>query len=81
MANAKVRSECTVMHRALVYSCVRVYDIKTDMLLVLQSKVQPRENMDDLNSNILVAEPLLLSVIVSCQDGTHQMYIFVSFLS
>jgi hypothetical protein len=28
--------------------------------------------MDALNSNIPVPEPLLLSVISSCQGGTHQ---------
>jgi hypothetical protein len=29
--------------------------------------------MQDLSSNIPVPEPILLSVIVSCQNGTHQM--------
>ena len=29
--------------------------------------------MDVLNSNTPVPEPLLLSVISSCQGGTHQM--------
>jgi hypothetical protein len=38
---AKVRSECTVMHR--VYSRVRLYNRKTDMLFVLQPKVQPQK--------------------------------------
>jgi hypothetical protein len=32
-----------------------------------------RENMDTLDSNVPVPEPLLISVISSCQEGTHQM--------
>jgi hypothetical protein len=34
----------------------------------------PRENMDALRSSIPVPEPLLF---VSCQDGTHQMYVII----
>jgi hypothetical protein len=32
-----------------------------------------RENIDALHRNITVPESLLLSVISSCQGGTHQM--------
>jgi hypothetical protein len=39
----------------------------------LSHYVGMRENIDALNSNIPVPEPLLFSVISSCQGGTHEM--------